>query len=50
MKHPCEIMYQFSNGKIYGTTRGICRITGKQSIGVPFEKWVKDTFTDFKQQ
>ena len=47
MKHPCEIMYQFSNGKIYGTTEGICRITGKQSIGVPFEKWVKDTFTDF---
>lgn len=45
--HPCEIMYQFSNAKIYGETEGICRITGKRSTGIIFEKWVKDTFTDF---
>lgn len=25
---------------------GVCRITGKQAVGVIFEKWVKDTFTD----
>jgi hypothetical protein len=40
-------MYQFSDAKIYGETHGVCRITGKESTGVIFEKWVKDTFTDF---
>lgn len=40
-------MYQFSDAKIYGETPGVCRITGKESTGIEFEKWVKDTFTDF---
>jgi len=46
MNHPCELMYQFSNAKIYGKIPGICRITGKESVGILFDKWVKDTFTD----
>ncbi len=45
--NPCEIMYQFSNAKIYGDAEGICRITGEYSTGLPFEDWVKDTFTDW---
>jgi len=45
--HPCELIYSAgANGKIYGNTPGICRITGKLSTGLPFTKWVKDTFTD----
>ena len=31
----------------YGSTQGTCRITGLQSVGVPFQKWVPDTFTDY---
>lgn len=46
MNHPCEIMYQFSNAKIYGEMPGVCRIIGKESTGIEFDKWVKDTFTD----
>lgn len=46
--HPCERIYQLgANGKIYGEIKGVCRITGKESIGIPFEKWVKKTFTDW---
>jgi len=45
--HPCERVYSIgAQGKIYGNTPGKCRITGKQSTGLPFLKWVKDTFTD----
>lgn len=45
--HPCEIIYNISGVKTkYGDVPGICRITGKQSFGIPFQKWVKDTFTD----
>ena len=47
MLHPCERIYQIgANGKAYGSTSGTCRITGKKAIGLPFEKWVRDTFTD----
>jgi len=47
MQHPCEIIYHAGGeGKIYGNTPGICRITGKQASGLPFSKWVKPTFTD----
>lgn len=47
-KHPCEIIYEIGgSGIIYGNTIGICRITGKQSKGLPFNKWVKKTFTDW---
>lgn len=42
-----EIIYSIGgNGVTYGNTEGICRITGKQSTGILFDKWVKDTFTD----
>ncbi len=45
--HPCEILYGFSSDKIYGNEKGICRITGKESTGLKFDDWVKDTFTDY---
>jgi len=45
--HPCEIIYHAgAEGKIYGNTPGICRITGQKSSGLPFDKWVRKTFTD----
>lgn len=45
--HPCELIYSIgASGKIYGTEKGICRITGKQAFGINFDKWVRDTFTD----
>lgn len=47
MLHPCELIYNVgSNNIIYGTDKGICRITGKESTGVKFDKWVRDTFND----
>jgi hypothetical protein len=46
MSTPCEIIYNLSTKPIYGSIDGVCRITGKQSVGVPFNKWVRDTFTD----
>jgi hypothetical protein len=45
--HPCELIYSLgSNGLKYGSDKGICRITGKESEGVLFKNWVRDTFTD----
>lgn len=45
--HPCERVYQIAGaGFSVGTTKGQCRITGKEATGMPFKKWVKDTFTD----
>lgn len=32
---------------VFGNTEGICCITGKQGVGVKFEDWVPDTFTDY---
>jgi hypothetical protein len=47
MLHTCESIYQVgANNLKYGSDKGICRITGKESEGVIFEKWVRDTFTD----
>jgi hypothetical protein len=47
MLHPCETLYRIAgNGNTYGTTPGTCRITSKQASGIPFNKWVRDTFTD----
>ena len=46
-KHPCQIIYEIGGkNKIYGVEPGICRITGIQTTGLPFDKWVKNTFTD----
>lgn len=44
----CELLYAAANASIiYGDVEGTCRITGKTNKkGVPFEKWVRDTFTD----
>lgn len=47
MNHPCITLYQLSNHPSFGSTEGICRITGQHSIGILFDKWVRDTFTDF---
>lgn len=45
--HPCERIYAIAaNGKTYGSEKGICRITGKMSVGTLFKTWVRDTFTD----
>lgn len=45
--NPCEIIYTASQSNyIYGNVAGVCRITGIDSIGVDFNSWVKDTFTD----
>jgi len=45
--HPCCRVYQVGAGnKTYGNTPGVCRITGQQSTGMPFGKWVRKTFTD----
>lgn len=47
MKHICEQIYKIgAKNKIYGSEKGICRITGKESVGMQFEKWVKNTFND----
>ena len=43
----CEKIYKIgAENKIYGTEKGVCRITGNVSTGVNFEKWVRDTFND----
>jgi hypothetical protein len=45
--HPCELLYEVAAiKKTYGTVPGVCRITGKESTGLPFKTWVRDTFTD----
>ncbi len=49
MKHPCEIVTDCLSVKpVYGNLKGTCRITGKPGEGILFEKWVKDTFTDYQ--
>lgn len=47
MHHPCITIYNLSNQPVYGNEEGICRITGIQSKGIKFSRWVRDTFTDF---
>lgn len=47
--HPCEIIYNahwMNKTQTPEGIAGVCRITGKQSVGVPFNKWVRDTFTN----
>jgi hypothetical protein len=44
--HPCQQIYNLSEMPVYGNEKGICRITGIESVGLNFNKWVKDTFTD----
>jgi len=45
--HPVQIVYNLAvNPRTYGTKQGICRITGQPDKGLPFNSWVKDTFTD----
>jgi hypothetical protein len=47
MKHTCEQIYEIgANNKVYGHEKGLCRITGKESTGVLFDKWVRNTFND----
>ena len=45
--HPCVSIYiSGANGIIYGTSKGICRVTGLESEGIKFDSWVKETFND----
>lgn len=45
--HPCLQIAAASGSVInYGNQAGTCRITGIQGVGMPFYKWVRDTFTD----
>jgi hypothetical protein len=47
MEHICERIYKIgANNKIYGSKEGICRITGKESKGLLFGEWVRNTFND----
>lgn len=42
-----EIVYKLAaHRKKYGNTKGVCCITGKESEGIPYAKWIKETFTD----
>lgn len=42
MYHTCELVYRIGGNNIkYGAQKGICRITGKESIGISFNEWVK---------
>lgn len=46
--HPCEIIASYFKEDIpTDGVEGICRITGKQSRGQLFDKWVKKTFADY---
>lgn len=47
MKHTCEQIYEIGAcNKLYGSEKGVCRITGKEGTGLLFDKWVRDTFND----
>lgn len=47
MAHPCEEIYtKGADNKNYGSDKGVCRITGKESTGVFFDSWVRKTFND----
>jgi len=46
--HPCEIVYSAAGMTKNETgTFGTCVVTGKETFGILFEKWVSDKFTDF---
>lgn len=47
MKHITHRLYSQSDKIQYGDTKGVCRFTGLEGVGVPFKKWVKPTFSDF---
>jgi hypothetical protein len=44
-----SLLYEIVKPKQTGSLLGICRITGKESYGILFNDWVKDTFTNFDQ-
>lgn len=43
----CIELHNIVNPQPLGNTDGVCRITGEKSKGLPFNKWVKDTFTNY---
>ncbi len=46
-ENPCARIYNIgAENKIYGTEKGICRITGLEGVGINFDKWARDTFND----
>jgi len=46
-KHCCEYIYYCSSKPVYGQQRGVCVVTGKESTGIKFDDWVRNTFTDY---
>lgn len=45
--HPCKLIYSIgASNVVYGTDEGVCRITGEESKGIDFDKWVRKTFND----
>lgn len=45
--HPCKIIFSAAGQEQPADgVEGTCRITGEPGRGIPFEKWVKDTFTN----
>lgn len=47
MSHHIKLLSKIVETPKIGNTKGICRITGEESEGIPFDKWVKKTFTDY---
>lgn len=43
----CIELHKIVNPAPIGHIEGICRITGEQSTGLLFGKWVRDTFTNY---
>lgn len=43
----CSVLYNIAQPPPAGSKPGVCRITGEASTGIPFDRWVKDTFTNF---
>lgn len=43
-----EILYSAAHCPVMpGDVSGLCRACGRQGVGLPFDRWVKDTFNDF---
>lgn len=47
MNTPCSLIWTAAGCPIMaGDTAGQCRTCGADGVGLPFDQWVKDTFTD----
>ena len=47
MNSNIEIVYAAAGGDyVLGNEKGVCRFLGREAVGLNFNKWVRDTFTD----